>query len=55
MKNKLLGYVSAVILILAGSLEFTINNILIGSLFVLSGIGGIIIQIVFSKKSKQNN
>ena len=53
MKLNWLGYLSGAILIIAGVLEFAINNILIGSLFVLSGIGSLIVKIVFAKKMKQ--
>jgi hypothetical protein len=52
MKNRWLGYLSSAILLMAGILEFTINNFLIGSLFILSAIGGLIVQIIFSKKAK---
>ncbi|MDX2172647.1 MAG: hypothetical protein SFY56_05960 [Bacteroidota bacterium] len=52
MKNKWLGYLSGTILILAGILEFTIANYLVGTLFVVAGIGSLIVQIIFARKTK---
>ncbi len=55
MKLNWLGYLSSAILLIAGILEFSINNILIGCLFVLSGIGSLVVKLIFDKKAKQKN
>jgi len=55
MKNSWLGYLSSFILLLAGVLQFIANNIILGCLFILCAIAGIVLKIVITNKLKQKN
>lgn len=53
MKSNWVGYLSSVILLLAGILQFIANNIILGCLFTLCAIAGVVIKIIISNKLKQ--
>ncbi len=55
MKSNWVGYLSSVVLLLAGVLQFIANNIILGGLLTLCAIAGVIIKIVIGNKLKQKN
>lgn len=54
MKNKWIGYVSPILLVIAGVLQFIGNNILLGCLFIVCAIASVIIKIVIINKTKKD-
>ncbi len=53
MKNKWIGYVSPVLLVIAGVLQFIGNNILLGCLFFVCAVASVVIKIIIANKTKE--
>jgi hypothetical protein len=54
MKNTWLGYLSTVLMVLAGVLMFFGEKPIIGSIFIVIAITGLVLRISINKKNPEN-